>query len=181
MDGRIDAVLLGCGTGGMAAGVSTYLNEHLPSCAVCLVDVPGSSLLARVKAGVAFNAAEREGHRKRMQVDTIIEGIGLVGRVTRNFSHAHFDDAVACTDQEAVDMARYILRHEGFFIGSSSAAHLVGLVRYARTLQQPHQRLVTVLCDAGYRHLSKFWNPDFLAAQGLCVRDFDRHDLSFVA
>ncbi len=106
----------------MAAGISTYLRERTSSCKVVLVDPPGSSLLARVRCGVAFSASsEREGRRKRTQVDTIIEGIGQVGRVTANFSEAHFDAAVHCTDQECVDMARYVLRHEGLFIGSSSA------------------------------------------------------------
>jgi cysteine synthase A len=180
MDHRIDVFVVGCGTGGMAAGVSTYLRDQNSPCAIILVDPPGSSLLSRVLYGTAYSKSEREGHRKRTQVDTVVEGMGLVGRVTANFAQAQFNGGVHCTDQECVDMARYILKHEGFFIGSSAAAHLVGVVRYARTLTTPNQRIATVLCDAGFRHLSKFWNSEFLASRGLLIRDFARSDLSFV-
>ncbi len=90
---------------------------------------------------------------------------------------AQFDSAVQCSDQECVDMARFILNHEGLFIGSSSAAHLVGLVKTAR-LVPAGSRLVTFVCDAGYRHLSKFWNTEFLKSKDLQVRD--PIDLAFV-
>jgi cysteine synthase A len=130
-----------------------------------------------VPGGVAFGEAEREGRRKKRQVDTLCEGIGLTGRLTRNMREAQLDVAFGCTDQECVDMARFILEHEGFFIGSSSAANLVGAVKAARRLP-PGARVVTVLCDGGWRHLSKFWSEDFLRSQGLQIRTCT--DLAFV-
>ena len=44
--------------------------------------------------------------------DTIAEGIGN-DHVTGNFARAVLDDAFKITDQEAVYMAHYLLRHEG--------------------------------------------------------------------
>ena len=177
MDGRVDALVVAAGTGGLAAGLSRFLKEQDPRVSVALVDPPGSSLFLLVNSGVAFGAAEREGRRRRRQVDTLCEGIGLTGRVTANFREARLDAAFRCSDQECVDMARFVLEREGLFIGSSSAAHLVGAVKAARRLP-PGARVVTLLCDGGWRHLSKFWNEDFLREQGLLVRTCP--DLSFV-
>lgn len=181
MNRDIDYVVLGAGTGGMIAGVSKYLKERDDGINVVLIDPPGSSLYNKINGGVAFSKAESEGSRKRRQVDTIVEGVGIVGRVTKNFQQAEIDCALKCTDQECVDMARYILKHEGFFIGSSSAANLVGVVKVARSVPKG-SRVVTLLCDSGYRHISKFWNNDFLLSKGLSVdRLFvSKTDLSFV-
>lgn len=42
----------------------------------------------------------------------------------------------------------------------------VGAVRVAQTLGPGHT-IVTILCDNGIRHLSKFHNPEYLADHGL--------------
>ena len=47
--------------------------------------------------------------------DTISEGIGI-DRLTANFSAARIDDAFVCSDQEAVDMSRYLLHNEGMLL-----------------------------------------------------------------
>jgi cysteine synthase A len=104
-----------------------------------------------------YSPTEKEGKRKRHQVDTVVEGVGI-NRLTRNFamSEGYIDDAIRVTDQEAVDMARYLVNQEGLFIGSSSAVNCVGAVRIARELGPGHT-IVTLLCDSGHRHLTKFW------------------------
>lgn len=52
------------------------------------------------------------------------------------------------------------------FIGSSAAVNCVGAVKVARTLGPGHT-VVTVLCDGGARHLSKFHSPAYLVEMGL--------------
>ncbi len=99
--------------------------------------------------------------------DTIIEGVGL-DRLTANFSEALIDDAVRCSDEEAVAMSRQLLKNEGMFVGSSSAMHCVGAVKVAHSLG-PGLTIVTLLCDSGQRHISRLWNPEFLATHGLCA------------
>ena len=49
----------------------------------------------------------------------------------------------------------------GLFVGSSSAMNCVGAVKVAKLLGPGHT-IVTILCDSGHRHLSKFWNPKVL-------------------
>ena len=67
------------------------------------------------------------------------------------------DSAWRVSDAEAVAMARRLLRDEGLFVGSSSALNCVGALRAARELGPGHT-VVTVLCDGGARHLSRFWS-----------------------
>ena len=75
-------------------------------------------------------------------------------------------------------MAHYLLENEGLFVGSSAAMNCVGAVKAARVLG-PGRRIVTVLCDGGHRHLSKFHNVEYLKEQGLIPAHHGR-DLDFV-
>ncbi|KAF9923962.1 hypothetical protein FBU30_005982 [Linnemannia zychae] len=169
--GNVDAIVMGAGTGGTLAGVTKYLKTLLPDLRTYLVDPQGSGLFNKVKYNIMYSPTEKEGKRKRHQVDTVVEGVGI-NRLTRNFamSEGYIDDAIRVTDQEAVDMARYLVNQEGLFIGSSSAVNCVGAVRIARELGPGHT-IVTLLCDSGQRHLTKFWNDEYLANQGLEVKD----------
>ena len=88
------------------------------------------------------------------------------------------DAAFQCTDREAVEMAAHLLRNDGLFLGSSAALNCVGAVKLARSLGPGHT-VVTVLCDGGQRHLSRFHNREYLDSVGLTPRGQGR-DLSFV-
>jgi len=66
----------------------------------------------------------------------------------------------------------------GLFVGSSSCVNLCAAVHIARQLGPGH-RIVTLLCDSGSRHLSKFYNDDWLKEQGIEVKErYD--DLGFL-
>ncbi|KAK4869208.1 hypothetical protein LT330_006208 [Penicillium expansum] len=155
--GRIDAFVAGAGTGGTISGVARFLKPLLPRLTVVLADPQGSGLFNRVVYGVMFDVKEREGTRRRRQVDTIVEGIGI-NRVTANFEAGKelVDDAVRVTDAQALAMARWLVEKDGIFIGSSSAVNCIAAVKTARKLGPGH-RIVTVLSDSGSRHLSRFW------------------------
>ncbi len=163
--GRVDAFVMGAGTGGTIAGVGDYLRSMNPRVKVILADVQGSSLYNRVVNGVMFAPEEKEGTKRRHQVDSIVEGIGL-NRMTANFEAAVVDTAFRCTDQEVVDMSRRLLREEGVWVGSSSATNCAA-ARKAALEMGPGHTIVTVLCDSGQRHTSRFWNKEFLERQGL--------------
>lgn len=109
----------------------------------------------------------------------ITEGVGL-NRTTANFQAAIVDEAVQCSDQEAVDMAQFLLHNEGLYVGSSSAVNCVGAVKLARMMGNG-RTIVTILCDGGQRHASKFHNEKFLIEHGLELRDVSKDTkLSFV-
>lgn len=137
-----------------------HLKQHMgmgKDLRVVLADPEGSGLYNKIKNGVMFNNTEREGTRRRQQVDTVVEGIGI-NRITENFEAGRelIDDAVKVTDLQAMKMARWLVEKDGIFVGSSSAVNCVAAVVTALQLPQD-SRVVTILCDSGTRHLSKFW------------------------
>lgn len=157
--GQLDAFVAGAGTGGTISGVAMYLKLEagLGHLRVVLADPEGSGLYNKVKHGVMFSNTEKEGTRRRQQVDTIVEGIGI-NRITENFEAGRelIDDAVKVTDMQALLMARWLVEKDGIFIGSSSAVNCVAAVVTA--LKMPKgSRVATILCDSGTRHLSKLW------------------------
>ncbi|OSD07034.1 PALP-domain-containing protein [Trametes coccinea BRFM310] len=163
--GWIDAFVSGAGTGGTIAGTGQYLKAKKPDILVALADPEGSGLYNKVKYGVMFDKKEAEGTKRRHQVDTVVEGIGI-NRLTHNFELALpiIDDAFRVTDAEAVAMSRYLVQHDGLFLGSSSACNLVTCIKLVKKMGWSNgERVVTILCDSGTRHYSKFWNDDYLA------------------
>ncbi|RLM00723.1 hypothetical protein CFD26_108026 [Aspergillus turcosus] len=156
-NGKLDAFVAGAGTGGTISGVALFLKPRIPNLSVVLADPQGSGLYNRVRFGVMFDLKEKEGTRRRRQVDTIVEGIGI-NRVTANFEAGKelIDDAVRVTDAQALAMARWLVEKDGIFVGSSSAVNCFAAVKTAMKLGPGH-RIVTVLSDSGSRHLSRFW------------------------
>ncbi|CAO3645684.1 unnamed protein product [Cunninghamella blakesleeana] len=171
-DGQLDALVLGAGTGGTLSGLTCYLKPLVPKLKIFLADPQGSGLYNKVKYNTMYSPTEKEGTRKRHQVDTVVEGIGI-NRLTRNFDLGRrwVDDAYRVTDDEAVRMSRFLVREDGLFLGSSSAVNCVAAVKVAKQLGPGHV-IVTLLNDSGQRHLTKFWSDDYLKENGI------RYDLA---
>ncbi|CAN8321935.1 unnamed protein product [Cochlearia groenlandica] len=163
--GNIDAFVAAAGTGGTLAGVSRFLQDKNEGVKCFLIDPPGSGLYNKVTRGVMYTREEAEGRRLKNPFDTITEGIGI-NRLTQNFLMAKLDGGFRGTDKEAVEMSRFLLKKDGLFVGSSSAMNCVGAVKVAQTLGPGHT-IVTILCDSGMRHLSKFHDPKYLTLYGL--------------
>ncbi|KAK3010050.1 hypothetical protein RJ639_012819 [Escallonia herrerae] len=163
--GKLHAFVAAAGTGGTVAGISWFLKEKDPSIKCFLVDPPGSGLFNKVTRGVMYTKEEAEGRRLKNPFDTITEGIGI-NRLTENFKMAELDGAFRGTDMEAVEMSRFLLKNDGLFVGSSSAMNCVGAFRVAQLIGPGHT-IVTILCDNGMRHLSKFHNARYLSQHGL--------------
>ena len=161
LDGEVDGFIAGCGTGGTIGGVSKYLKEQKADKVVtCLADPQGSGFYNRVKYGVMYDYVEKEGTRRRHQVDTLVEGIGL-NRITLNFAknEKYIDESYRVTDEEALKMARWLSAHDGLFIGSSTAINAVATLKLIHEygLVNSGKKFVMIACDSGSRHLSKFW------------------------
>ncbi|KAF8410859.1 hypothetical protein HHK36_003396 [Tetracentron sinense] len=164
-DGSLHAFVAAAGTGGTLAGISRFLQEKNPTIKCFLIDPPGSGLFNKVTRGVMYTKEEAEGRRLKNPFDTITEGIGI-NRLTNNFLMAELDGAFRGTDMEAVEMSRFLLKNDGLFVGSSSAMNCVGAVRVAQSIGPGHT-IVTILCDSGMRHLSKFYDAQYLSQHGL--------------
>jgi len=164
---HMNAFVMSSGTGGTIAGVGNYIQSKNAACRIVLVDPPGSVLYHHIHHGVAYAPQQQERALKRHRYDTLAEGIGL-DRLTHNFLLGVdcIDVAIRVSDQEAVDMAHWLLRNEGLWVGSSSAMNVSGAVRVASSLSAG-STVVTVICDAGSRHVTRFWNGDFIREWGL--------------
>ncbi|VEU22935.1 DEKNAAC104219 [Brettanomyces naardenensis] len=157
MNHDLDYFISGSGTGGTIAGIARYLKDQDPNVTIVLADPQGSGMFNRVKHGVMYDSVEKEGTRRRHQVDTIVEGIGL-NRVTHNFLEGEecIDDSERVTDEQAIKMARFLSSNEGLFVGASSSINAVAATRTALKAKKG-SKIVIIGCDSGARHLSKFW------------------------
>ncbi|EDR11926.1 uncharacterized protein LACBIDRAFT_246912 [Laccaria bicolor S238N-H82] len=164
-NGRVDAFISG-------AGVGQYLKSANENVRVAVADPEGSGLYNKVvKHGVMFDRKESEGTKRRHQVDTVVEGIGI-NRLTNNLELALpiLDDAFRITDAEAVSMSRYLVKNDGLFLGSSSACNLVACIKLVKKMGwKDGKTVVTILCDSGNRHYSKVRNDEYLHKAGIPV------------
>lgn len=153
-NGAIDGVVMAAGTGGTIGGVTSFLKEQRASIACFLIDPPGSGLYSYVTHGTIAS----EG-------SSITEGIGIM-RLTENFRRARLDGAFQGSDRQMVEMAHFLLRSDGLFVGSSAALNCVGAVKLARALG-PGKTIVTMICDGGGRYQSRLFDEAWLAERGL--------------
>ncbi len=154
MDGRIDGFTCAAGTGGTIAGVGMGLKSKDENVTIALTDPHGAALYEYYARG----ELKSEG-------SSVAEGIGQ-GRITANLEGAPIDTQYRVSDAEGYDWMGRLLDEEGLCLGLSSGINVAGAVRLARDLG-PGKRVVTILCDTGFRYLSTLYNPAWLAAKGL--------------
>lgn len=152
--GRVDGFTCAAGTGGTIAGVGLGLKARDADVTIALTDPHGAALYNYY----AHGELKAEG-------SSVAEGIGQ-GRITGNLEGAPIDTQFRVSDQEGWDWTRRLLKEEGLCLGLSSGINVAGAVALARQLG-PGSRVVTILCDTGFRYLSTLWNPDWRAAKGL--------------
>jgi cysteine synthase A len=135
MQGRIDAVVIGIGTGGTFTGVSRFMKERIPHVLTVAVETQGSVL-----------AGGPPGEHK-------VEGIG-VSFVPKTFDSRMADEIFMVHDPEAFAMVKELARKAGVLGGSSAGANVYAAVEIAKRLGAG-KRVVTMIPDAAERYLSK--------------------------
>ena len=157
MDGDVDAIVVGVGSGGTLTGVGRFMKRVLPKTEMVLADPVGSVLAPLVNSGEMIEAGS-----------WTVEGIGE-DFVPPNCDLSLVKAAYSVTDQESYAAARDLLRKEGIFAGSSSGTLLAAALRYCK-LQSKPKRVVSLVCDSGAKYLSKVFNDAFLAQEGWIER-----------
>tara|TARA_B100001248_G_scaffold227436_1_gene185850 strand:- start:8298 stop:9278 length:981 start_codon:yes stop_codon:yes gene_type:complete len=150
LDGKVDYLIHGAGTGGTISGCGKFLKEKKPDVKIVLADPVGSILHD------LFHYKEIREEPKPY----LIEGIGE-DMLPENVRFEYIDDSMQFTDKEAMLLCRELLNKEGLFVGPSSAAPLCCAFRIAEKIQEP-KNFVTFLCDNGDRYLSKVFNDDWM-------------------
>jgi len=135
MDGRIDAIVVGCGSAGTFTGLSRYLRERLPALRCFAVESEGSVL----------GGGEVRPHR--------VEGIGN-SFVPDNFDRDLCCEVITADDRCCYEMSRRLAREEGVLGGGSAGGNVWAAVEVARRLG-PGGRVVTIVPDIAERYLSK--------------------------
>ncbi len=157
MGHRLDAVVVGVGSGGTLTGLARFFARVAPEIEMVLADPEGSILAPLVETG-----------RKVEAGSWLVEGIGEdfvppiceLDRVRRAYS---------ISDAESLGAARELLRREGILGGSSTGTLLAAALRYCRE-QSAAKRVVTLVCDSGNKYLSKMYNDFWMFDQGLLAR-----------
>jgi cystathionine beta-synthase len=153
MDGDIDAVVVGVGSGGTLTGVGRFMKRASPKTKMVLADPVGSVLAPLVKTGQMTEAGS-----------WAVEGIGE-DFVPPNCDLSLVSEAYSIPDPESFAAARDLLRLEGVFGGSSTGALLAAALRYCRAQSAP-RRVVSFVCDSGAKYLSKVFSDIYLAQEG---------------
>ena len=164
MQGNVDAIVVGVGSGGTLTGIGRFMAKNSPATRMILADPTGSVLAPFLETGRMPKAGS-----------WAVEGIGedfVPPNADLNLVHK----AYAIPDPESFATARDLLRCEGVLAGSSTGTLLAAALRYCREQDKP-QRVVTLVCDSGAKYLSKVFNPVYAAQEGWdherhgCVRD----------
>ena len=153
MEGQVDAIVVGVGSGGTLTGIGRFMRQASPKTAMILADPEGSVLAPYIETGRMGEAGS-----------WAVEGIGE-DFVPPNADLSLVGKAYAIPDAESFAMARELLRAEGVLAGSSSGTLLAAALRYCRAQDAP-KRVVSLVCDSGAKYLSKVFNPTFLAQEG---------------
>jgi cysteine synthase len=135
MEGRIDAVVIGAGTGGTFTGVARFIKENVPGALAIAVEPQGSILGGGPK-----------GEHK-------IEGIGA-SFMPKTFDGRLADEIFMVRDREAFATVGELARKEGVFSGSSGGANVYAAIEIAKRLGAS-KRVVTIIPDSAERYLSK--------------------------
>ncbi len=154
MEGKIDYLVAGIGTGGTIGGTARFLKEKDPRIQVIAVDPVGSVFY------------EYFHHKKMVKPGPyLIEGLGDEFLI-RCADFSDIDDMFQVTDREAFRAARELTLREGILAGGSSGAALWGVRQLAKKLDRP-ARIVTIFPDGASRYLSTIYNNDWLVEKGL--------------
>jgi cysteine synthase len=143
MEGRVDCLVAGVGTGGTITGAGRYLRERNPACRIVAVEPAASAVLS----------GERPGPHK-------IQGIGA-GFVPPVLDRALLDEVIAVDDEDALETARLAARREGVLAGISCGAALWAALQVAQREEAAGTRIAVVLPDSGERYVSTpFFAPE---------------------
>lgn len=158
MEGRVDAIICGVGSGGTLTGLGRYFAKVSPATKMILADPKGSVLAPFVNHGAMIEAGS-----------WLVEGIGE-DFIPDNCDLSFVREAHTVADDESIATAREVLLREGILCGSSSGTLIATALKYCRAQKTP-QRVVTFVCDSGNKYLSKIYNQFWLQDHGLAPRE----------
>ncbi len=158
MDGDLDAMIVGVGSGGTLTGLGRCFQKLSPKTKMIVADPAGSVIRDIVETGTHGEAGS-----------WVVEGIGE-DFVPPNCDLSLAHHAYTISDAEGLTAGRELLRHEGILGGSSTGTMFAAALRYCRT-RATAERVVFLVADTGNKYLSKMYNDAWMADQGFIGAD----------
>ena len=150
MEGDLDAVVAGVGSGGTLTGLAEFFKEKDPSIQIVAAD-PENSIVADavIKGSYSYEGGS-----------WLVEGVGE-DFIPDNLDLSLIDDAETVTDKEAFEVLQVLLQEEGILGGSSTGTLVAGAIKWCQKQTEP-KKVVTFICDTGNKYLSKAFNKSWL-------------------
>jgi cystathionine beta-synthase len=147
LDGNVDMVIIGVGTGGTLTGIAKKIKQHNPNAIIVGAD-PEGSILAGPDEIKPYH----------------VEGIGY-DFIPDVLDRSLVDRWVKTNDTESFKYARALMRDEGLLVGGSAGSAMMAAFKEAKSLKAG-QNCVIILADGIRNYLTKFVNADWRKEQG---------------
>jgi len=147
LDGNVDMVVIGVGTGGTLSGIAKKVKEKCPNAIIVGAD-PEGSLLAGPEEIKPYH----------------VEGIGY-DFIPDVLDRDLVDTWVKTNDAESFQYARQLMKDEGLLVGGSSGSAMMAMMQQAKSLKAG-QNCVVILPDGIRNYLTKFVDEDWRKENG---------------
>ena len=136
IQGQVDVIVAGVGTGGTLTGIGKYFKEKNPQTYVVAVEPSASPLLSKGVAGAHG-----------------IQGIGA-NFIPSILDRTIYDEVQTVTEEDALFWAKLMRKEENAFVGISSGAAVCVAMRLATRKEYAGKNVVVILPDSADRYLS---------------------------
>jgi len=147
LDGNVDMVVMGVGTGGTITGVAKKLKEINPNIKIIGVDPHGSIL----GGGTEIHSYKVEGIGYDFFPDVLDNNL--------------IDEYIKVDDKNSFNMAKRLIKEEGLFIGGSSGSAVWAGIKAAKNLKK-NQNCLIILPDSIRNYLSGFVDDEWMEKNG---------------
>jgi len=155
LDGIVDAVVCGVGTGGTITGLGRFFEKNSPSTDMILADPKGS---------IIKDIVEKREPREA-DYSWLVEGIGE-DFIPETLDIKYIKKAYEVSNEEAFDTLKKLALYEGILAGSSTGTLISAALKFCKE-QEKEKNVVTFVCDNGEKYLNTAYNELWLKEKKL--------------